>query len=62
MTEAEMLRTFNCGIGMVLAVEPAALAVVRNALTDCGERVIELGRLVSRRDRAMLFVGRLNAP
>jgi phosphoribosylformylglycinamidine cyclo-ligase len=34
---AEMARTFNCGVGMVLAVEPANVEVVRDRLEKAGE-------------------------
>ena len=41
-----MLRTFNCGIGMVLIVAENAAAGVRAALAQAGEAVFELGRVV----------------
>lgn len=44
----EMLRTFNCGIGMVLVAEPARAAAVTEALTRAGERVIALGQIEPR--------------
>ncbi|MEM9781970.1 MAG: phosphoribosylformylglycinamidine cyclo-ligase [Pseudomonadota bacterium] len=41
---AEALRTYNCGIGMVLAVDPAEAEAIATALTrDHGERVVRLG-------------------
>lgn len=44
---AEMLRTFNCGVGLVLVVPPAAEAEVRAALAGAGEPdVFSLGRIV----------------
>jgi phosphoribosylformylglycinamidine cyclo-ligase len=42
---AEMARTFNCGVGMVLAVEPAHAEVVRSRLEDAGETVLAVGRI-----------------
>ena len=42
----EMARTFNCGIGMVLAVTPANVDAVTNALTDAGEQVMRIGEIV----------------
>lgn len=48
----EMLRTFNCGIGMVLLVEPTRSAEISEALTAAGEAVYEIGRVVRRVDGA----------
>jgi len=42
----EMARTFNCGVGMVLAVEPANVEIVRSRLVDAGETVLALGEIV----------------
>jgi phosphoribosylformylglycinamidine cyclo-ligase len=36
----EMLKTFNCGVGLVLLVPPDREAAVRTALTGAGERQI----------------------
>ncbi len=43
---AEMARTFNCGVGMVLAVEPANAEIVRTRLESAGETVLPVGRIV----------------
>ena len=42
----EMARTFNCGIGMVLIVDPAKEAAVTAALTAGGETVFRIGKTV----------------
>jgi phosphoribosylformylglycinamidine cyclo-ligase len=45
---AELARTFNCGIGMVAVVDPAARDSVAAALAGAGERVQRIGRIVGR--------------
>jgi phosphoribosylformylglycinamidine cyclo-ligase len=45
MEAAELARTFNCGIGMVLAVAPADAAGVAAALAAAGERLFTIGRI-----------------
>src|SRR5690606_32576759 len=46
----DMRRTFNCGIGMVLVVSPAAEAGVTKLLRAQGEKVVRLGVMAKRRD------------
>ena len=45
IVEAELLKTFNCGIGMVAAVAPDAVEVVSQAFRDDGHDVIVLGHV-----------------
>ncbi|WP_340587226.1 phosphoribosylformylglycinamidine cyclo-ligase [Erythrobacter alti] len=42
----EMARTFNCGIGMVLAVTPDKVDSVKDALAEAGETVWQIGEIV----------------
>jgi phosphoribosylformylglycinamidine cyclo-ligase len=46
VAEPEMLRTFNCGIGMVAVTEPGCADDVIAALTRAGEAVVRLGAVV----------------
>ncbi len=43
MAEAELLKTFNCGLGMILVVEAARAEAVSGTLTDMGEAVSHIG-------------------
>ncbi|EIE51074.1 phosphoribosylformylglycinamidine cyclo-ligase [Salipiger aestuarii] len=43
MSEAEMLKTFNCGIGMILAVSPDRADALAELLREQGETVHVLG-------------------
>ena len=52
IAENEMLRTFNCGIGMVLVVERDRTAEVAAILTAQGEAVVTLGAVVAAPDDA----------
>jgi phosphoribosylformylglycinamidine cyclo-ligase len=45
--DAEMLRTFNMGIGYVVIVDRAAVGRATEALTRAGERVVALGEVVA---------------
>jgi len=45
ITEIEMRRTFNLGIGMVLVVSASSVEAATSALIDAGETVYEIGRV-----------------
>lgn len=44
--EREMLRTFNCGIGMIAIVPAGHVADATKILSACGETVHTIGRLI----------------
>ncbi|MCW5716681.1 MAG: phosphoribosylformylglycinamidine cyclo-ligase [Bauldia sp.] len=43
--EAEMLRTFNCGVGMIVVTAEAEVGAVTKVLESAGETVTRIGRL-----------------
>jgi phosphoribosylformylglycinamidine cyclo-ligase len=45
--EHEMLRTFNCGIGMVAVLDRGAADAVTNVLIENGETVVPLGEVAA---------------
>ncbi|WP_079211720.1 phosphoribosylformylglycinamidine cyclo-ligase [Brucella pituitosa] len=55
----EMLRTFNCGIGMIAVVTPDKVDEVIAALTNEGENVTTLGRMVKREGEGVVYQGTL---
>ena len=54
---AEMMRTFNCGIGMILIVASGQAAQVAAVLQEAGEHVSPVGRIVPRRDAGVIYRG-----
>ncbi|MCC0033085.1 MAG: phosphoribosylformylglycinamidine cyclo-ligase [Brucellaceae bacterium] len=56
----EMLRTFNCGIGMVAVVEADQAAQAIAVLQREGEHVEVIGRIVPRRDHGVAYRGTLD--
>ncbi|QBR72776.1 phosphoribosylformylglycinamidine cyclo-ligase [Beijerinckiaceae bacterium] len=55
LAEREMLRTFNCGIGMVLIVEAGHSAEVLKAFRAAGEDPIPLGKVVAAEEGARVI-------
>lgn len=46
MAQAELLKTFNCGIGLILVIEAGREAELTALLKDAGETVIPLGSVI----------------
>ncbi len=58
--EREMLRTFNCGIGMIVVVPEASADATTRILSEAGETVSRLGRLIKGNgEPAVRYKGRL---
>ncbi|WP_336489046.1 phosphoribosylformylglycinamidine cyclo-ligase [Methylobacterium nigriterrae] len=55
----EMLRTFNCGIGMVVVTEAGKADAVAAALARAGEAAVRLGRITGRGPEPVTFTGTL---
>jgi phosphoribosylaminoimidazole synthetase len=55
----EMLRTFNCGVGMVAVVAAGQAAQVAAVLQKEGETVTSIGQVVARREAGVVYGGRL---
>ncbi len=48
VAQDELVRTFNCGIGMLLYVDPSGVAAVQQALAAIGEPSLVVGEVVPR--------------
>jgi phosphoribosylformylglycinamidine cyclo-ligase len=51
VAELEMLRTFNCGIGMIVVVAAKDEKTVRSVLSRAGEKVVRLGEIRKRKGK-----------
>jgi phosphoribosylformylglycinamidine cyclo-ligase len=61
VAEPEMLRTFNCGVGMIAVVEPGKADAVMAVLKREGESVVRLGEVIVAANGAQVkYTGRLN--
>lgn len=56
----EMMRTFNCGVGMVVVVPADQKDFVIKELENAGEQPLVLGELVERKGEAVVYSGELN--
>ncbi|MBY6134586.1 phosphoribosylformylglycinamidine cyclo-ligase [Nocardioides marinus] len=57
IAEAEMLKTFNCGIGMILSVSADRADALGKVLEDEGENVVRLGTVT--KGAGMRYAGKL---
>jgi len=57
LDEAEMLRTFNCGIGMIVVVAPDEAEALSALLAEAGETVSRLGTVTA--GAGVSYTGRL---
>jgi phosphoribosylformylglycinamidine cyclo-ligase len=61
IAESEMLRTFNCGIGMIAIVKPDAIAAIIELFEAHGDRAADIGRVVKATEGARVtFDNRLD--
>ncbi len=57
MSEPELLKTFNCGIGMMLVVDAARADAITALLADMGETVTRIGQITE--GQGVIYQGRL---
>ncbi|MGB5903376.1 MAG: phosphoribosylformylglycinamidine cyclo-ligase [Xanthobacteraceae bacterium] len=61
IAELELLRTFNCGIGMIAIVGREASAAVMESFRANGESAVQLGEVIASRDgERVVYDGHLN--
>jgi phosphoribosylformylglycinamidine cyclo-ligase len=60
IAQNEMLRTFNCGVGMIVIAAPADAERVADAFTRAGERVMRLGAVVRASGERVVYDGVLD--
>ncbi|NNF17170.1 MAG: phosphoribosylformylglycinamidine cyclo-ligase, partial [Gammaproteobacteria bacterium] len=57
LDDQELLRTFNCGVGMTVVVPGDAVGATLDVLHDCGEQCWQLGEIGTRRSQALIVNG-----
>lgn len=59
ITEREMLRTYNCGIGMIVVVDSKKADDSFTAFQAEGEKPVRLGLVTVRKDKGVVYKGHL---
>jgi phosphoribosylformylglycinamidine cyclo-ligase len=59
VVEKEMLRTFNCGIGMIVVAQASKADEVEAALHSAGEKPVRVGEIIVRDGEAVVTTGKL---
>ena len=61
IAQNEMLRTFNCGIGMIVIAAPKDAAAVTQAFTQAGEQAVTIGSVMRAAGEArVVYDGKLD--
>lgn len=53
-----MLKTFNCGIGMILVINPAFINEVKKSLNESLTEYYEIGKLIENTNDKGLYLRR----
>ncbi len=60
MEAAEMLKTFNCGVGMIMVVKPQQADAVIKVLNDNGETAYSLGKIINQDGGQVVYSGKFS--
>ena len=61
IAQNELLRTFNCGIGMIVIVPPGHVDAIAKIFSRAGETTVNLGNIIKRPgDERVVYDGQLN--
>lgn len=60
VAQSEMLRTFNCGVGMVVVCASDMADTVQTVLEKNGEKVVRMGELISDENSEVTYEGNIS--